>query len=186
VRHIFPIVPIVFVWAGVTLANARGVFPRMVPIVSMILGVGLIVESLAAAPNYIAFFNVAAGGSRGGLRLLGDSNLDWGQDLILLRDWQGENPDVELVLDYFGGCEPAHYVRYTPLIDPAKPELAPPPAALGRDGSNRRKVLAISASRLQVIYPPHSLIPFYEYIRRHEPFALLGGTIYLYELPLRG
>jgi hypothetical protein len=31
--------------------------------------------------NYIAYFNEFAGGSYGGYRLLGDSNLDWGQDL---------------------------------------------------------------------------------------------------------
>jgi 4-amino-4-deoxy-L-arabinose transferase-like glycosyltransferase len=184
-RHIIPIIPIMCIWAGATLANARAMFPRFVPMATAILGIGLLIETLAAAPNYIAFFNVAAGGPRGGIELLGDSNLDWGQDLTLLRAWQRANPDADLILDYFGGGDPSYYVKHTLLIDPAKTDVAPLPAAIGRDESGRRKVLAISASKLQVIYPPHSLIPFYEYVQKHEPLAVLGGTIYLYELPLR-
>ena len=175
IRHIFPIIPIMYIWCGATLANARAVLRRFVPAVTSLLGVGLIIETIVAAPNYIAFFNLAAGSSRGGIRFLGDSNLDWGQDLTLLRHWQQQNPDAELILDYFGGSEPSHYVKHTLLFDPERPEVAPPPASFGRDESGRRKVLAISASKMQTIYPPHSLIPFYEYVQKHEPTAVLGG-----------
>jgi hypothetical protein len=75
--------------------------------------------------------------------------------LTLLRDWQRANPDVELFLDYFGGCDPAYYVKHVPLIDTNQPEVAPAPGSLGRDNSGRRKVLAVSASKLQGIYPPY-------------------------------
>jgi hypothetical protein len=184
VRHIFPIIPIMYIFAGAKLANARVTLPRFVPWMVGALGALLIIETVSFAPNYIAYFNVAAGGSRGGLTLLGDSNLDWGQDLPLLRKWQQANPDAQLILDYFGGCEPAHYVKHTVLLDPNKPEVAPAPASIGRDGTPGRKVLAVSASKLQGIYPPYSLWTFYDYIKRHRPIAVLGGTIYLYELPL--
>jgi hypothetical protein len=182
VRHILPIVPLVFIWTGVTIAQARALAPRSIAASVAILGAALLAESISAAPNYIAFFNIAAGGSRGGLRLLGDSNLDWGQDLPLLRRWQREHPDVDLILDYFGGADPNYYVQFTPLIVNGVP---PNPGALGRDGVSRRKMLAISASKLQGIYPPLSLRPFYAYIRAHRPMQVLGGTIYLYELPLQ-
>ena len=49
--------------------------------VAGLLAIGIIVEALIAYPNYIAHFNFALGGPRGGIELLGDSNLDWGQDL---------------------------------------------------------------------------------------------------------
>ena len=42
------------------------------------------IEVLAVHPHELAFFNAAAGGSRGGRRFLVDSNLDWGQDLARL------------------------------------------------------------------------------------------------------
>jgi hypothetical protein len=37
--------------------------------------------SLSAFPNYIPYFNEAAGGSAGGLAYLDDSNVDWGQNV---------------------------------------------------------------------------------------------------------
>jgi len=182
-RHLFPIIPIMYIFAGAKLANARAALPRFVPATTGLLGAVLIVETLSAAPNYIAYFN-APSQRYGPINLLGDSNLDWGQDLPLLRRWQEENPDAQLILDYFGGCDPAYYVKHTVLLDPAKPEVTPAPASIGRDGAPGRKVLAVSASKLQGIYPPYSLWTFYDYIKRHRPIAVLGGTIYLYELPL--
>lgn len=44
------------------------------------------VSSVAVWPHAIAYFNEAAGGPRNGWRHLTDSNLDWGQDLLFLRD----------------------------------------------------------------------------------------------------
>lgn len=181
VRHILPIVPLIFVWVGVTIAHARAFAPRFTTVTVAILGVALSVESISAAPNYIAYFNVAAGGSRGGIRLLGDSNLDWGQDLMLLRRWQAAHPDVDLILDYFGGPDAHYYVKFAPLV---VNNAVPNPGALGRDGSARRQVLAISATKLQGIYPPVALRPFYDYVREKRPTEVLGGTIYLYDLPL--
>jgi hypothetical protein len=183
VRHILPIVPLIFIWVGVTIAHARAFAPRFTGISVSMIGVVLLIESISAAPDYIAYFNVAFGGSRGGIRLLGDSNLDWGQDLKLLQHWQRVHPDVDLILDFFGGADPHYYVAFTPLIEN---DVAPNPGALGRgDNSGRRKVLAISATKLQGIYPPVALRPFYDYIRAHRPSEVLGGTIYLYELPLQ-
>lgn len=181
VRHILPIIPLMFVWAGVTIAHAHAITPRFTTVGTAILGVALLAESISAAPNYIAYFNVAVGGSRGGIRLLGDSNLDWGQDLTLLRKWQQAHADVDLILDYFGGAEPNYYVKSAPLI---VNNAVPIPGALGRDHVGRRQVLAISATKLQCIYPPIVAHPFYEYVRSRKPFDVLGGTIYLYDLPL--
>jgi hypothetical protein len=37
--------------------------------------------ALAAFPNYIPYFNELAGGARGGIEYLDDSNVDWGQGI---------------------------------------------------------------------------------------------------------
>ena len=42
-------------------------------------------------------------------RLLTDSNLDRGQGLIALRDYQQQHPDEPLHLAYFGSVDPAVY-----------------------------------------------------------------------------
>ncbi len=48
---------------------------------------------LWAGPHWLSYFNEAAGGpKRGGEWLLG-SNVDWGQDFYLLRDWRAAHPE---------------------------------------------------------------------------------------------
>jgi len=36
-------------------------------------------------PHYLAFFNQSIGGPHNGYKWLADSNIDWGQDLKLLK-----------------------------------------------------------------------------------------------------
>jgi hypothetical protein len=72
-------------------------------------------------PSYLAYFNLAVGGSANGHRVLLDSNLDWGQDLYrvpqLLGNLGYEGP-IELL--YFGHADPALYgIDYRLL--PARP-----------------------------------------------------------------
>jgi hypothetical protein len=50
-------------------------------------------SSIAILPRSYAFFSEAVGGADEGWRYLSDSNLDWGQDLLTLRDWANANPD---------------------------------------------------------------------------------------------
>jgi len=55
------------------------------------LAAAVAMTSLAAYPNYLPFFNMAAGGSENGFKYLLDSNLDWGQDLIKVSEWASQN-----------------------------------------------------------------------------------------------
>ena len=41
--------------------------------------------------------------------LLSDSNLDWGQGLLALREYQLHHPDEQISLSYFGSVDPAIY-----------------------------------------------------------------------------
>ena len=76
---------------------------------------------LRVHPNYLAYFNEAAGGPSRGWRWLVDSNIDWGQDLPLLAKWQREHPDRPVHLKYFGTVEPELYVDVKPLSPPTWP-----------------------------------------------------------------
>src|SRR5206468_11421522 len=61
-------------------------------------------------PDFLAYFNEAAGGPRGGSRALVDSDLDWGQGLKSLSSWLAERGIAEPVnLCYFGTAEPRFY-----------------------------------------------------------------------------
>jgi hypothetical protein len=174
VRHVFPVYPFVFIATGVVAARAMREYGLPAKRAVVALAALLAIETLAAWPDYIAFFNAPAGGTRGGLRLLGDSNLDWGQDLKLLATWQKANPGETLYLFYNGSADPAGYgITYVNAFGGYA--FGPPRAPMTTPG-----VLAISATNLQGIYTAPELEPMLRELRRTEPMEVLGGTIYLY------
>ena len=72
-------------------------------------------ESLTAMPYPLAFFNRLAGGPGRGDRIVNDSNVDWGQGLIGLRDELRALHIVRVNLAYHGMVDPAVYgIDYIP------------------------------------------------------------------------
>jgi hypothetical protein len=177
VRHVLPLYPFIYLLMAMAIARVLKISTRAARIALAVLACGLAIESLRCWPDYIPFFNVACGGSRGGIRLLGDSNLDWGQDLPLLAKWQESHPNVPLYLNYFGTADPQYYgIDYLQtgggyLFGGRQPVPMKLPG-----------VFAISASNLQGIqYTPETRRRYLDYWQRKMPIAVLGGSIYLYE-----
>ena len=138
----------------------------------------LAIESGVAFPNYLSFFNAAAGGSRNGINLLSDSNLDWGQDLPALAAWRRQHPEGELYLSYFGTADPAHYgITYRNL--PGGYLLGPPAEWPPGPG-----YVAVSATNLQGVNstPANDFGPLLQPLRKIDPVAVLGGSIYVYRI----
>ncbi|HEX6160401.1 MAG TPA: hypothetical protein VF111_09575, partial [Thermoanaerobaculia bacterium] len=81
VRHILPIyVPLAALAAAGTLHLWRSRARWVVPV----LGAWLLVNSVAAHPDYLPWMNAFAG--KQPERIVLDSNFDWGQDVLRLRD----------------------------------------------------------------------------------------------------
>jgi hypothetical protein len=178
VRHVFPIYPFLFATTGLASGWLWQWKPKLTRWVFPVLLLGLIVESLTAYPNFIPFFNAAAGGSRGGLRLLSDSNLDWGQDLKLLANWQQQHPQEKLYLSYFGAADPAAYGILSINITGGYP-FGPPPQPIDSPG-----ILAISATTLQGTNTPRADgQSIYKFLWNYQPIEILGGSIYLFRFP---
>jgi hypothetical protein len=177
IRHALPVYPFIYVGLGLTAAAAWKLRPKLTAVICGILLIGLSSETLAAYPNFIPFFNVAVGGSRGGLKLLSDSNIDWGQELIDLAKWQKQNPDRQLYLCYYGLADPRYYqIHYINLSGSLAPEDETVP-------SKGRAVWAISACTLQAIPGPG--VASYYYLRDRQPIAVLGGSVYLFDQPVK-
>jgi hypothetical protein len=138
-------------------------------VLSAALVVGLlgwhVVEALRISPNFLAYFNVLAGGPDEGYKHLVDSSLDWGQDLPGLKEWldreglQGPNhPPV--YLSYFGSSHPRYYkidANDLPGFPDRWTARVPGPLTGG--------VYAISATMLQAVYlleAPGAWRPEYE------------------------
>jgi hypothetical protein len=178
-RHVLPLYPFVYLLMAIAAARIYSRYPGALMIGGTVFGLGLMIETLAAFPNYISFFNAPAKPFQ--LKLLSDSNLDWGQDLPALADWLRKNPPQHLYLGYFGTVDPAAYGidQYTNL--PGGFWLGPPYAMpdLRKPG-----VIAISANLLQGNNIPPGLGEYYARLQALKPRAVLGGgSIYVYDFP---
>jgi tetratricopeptide (TPR) repeat protein len=79
VRHVLPVVPALVLLAALGLA-ALGRRGRAGNVVRALVVVLWAIGVARVHPQYLAYFNVLAGGPAGGSRWLLDSNLAWGQD----------------------------------------------------------------------------------------------------------
>jgi hypothetical protein len=118
IRYLLPALPFLCVWMSAPAAEAvrkHGVRRWAAAALVLVLLEG--VESVAALPYPLAFFNVFAGGRGGGDRIVNDSNVDWGQGLIALRDELRKRGTNRVQLVYHGTTDPALYgLDYVPFF----------------------------------------------------------------------
>lgn len=173
-RHILPIYPFFLLVAGCAFAAALRRARALAVVLVLLLAA---VESFSIRPDYLAFFNVAAGGPDRGDAILVDSNLDWGQDLPGLATWMRDH-DVEHVnLSYFGTADPEAYgIRCTYL--PGSPffaaERVAPPRLPG--------YLAVSVTNLRGVYLNEAGRRLYAPLLDQEPVATIGHSIRIYRV----
>jgi len=96
VRHILPIMPLVAIIA----AYAPIRLPRAAAIALLLW---LVIADVRAYPDYLAYFNAFAGDHPE--RIASDSNLDWGQDLLRLKDVVRERGIRSIRVAYFGSAD---------------------------------------------------------------------------------
>ena len=105
IQHILLVYPMMSLAAVAAVAgevSLKRAGPRFVVAVLLLIWHG--VESLAAHPDYLPYFNQVARGREE--QFLSDSNLDWGQDLERLSGFLKDNPDPPFRLIYGGYARP--------------------------------------------------------------------------------
>jgi 4-amino-4-deoxy-L-arabinose transferase-like glycosyltransferase len=109
-RHILPLYAFASILAGAGMVALSSVNRRWAW-VGAALVVAHIASSLAAFPNFIPYANEAWGGQRNVHNLLSDANVDWGQQLLQVKQWQDRHPTEECWFAYFARPEvdPATY-----------------------------------------------------------------------------
>jgi hypothetical protein len=104
IRYILPIyVPLSVAVAAAVMAMVRH-RQKLVRNAAIVLVAWHALASLIAHPHYLAYFNEAAG--RDPSFYLVDSNLDWGQDFLLLRDELRRRKIESVRLALFGPADP--------------------------------------------------------------------------------
>ena len=119
VRHALPAYPLLFVVLSPRLGRMLAGWSRgnkAMAVAAALLLAWHAAGTIAVAPRYLQFCNEIAGGAEGGYRWLIDSNIDWGQDLIRLREYLERERIDSVNLAYFGRVNPIVYgIRFRPL-----------------------------------------------------------------------
>jgi hypothetical protein len=136
-------------------------------------------ETVIAAPHFIAYFNPLSGGGVHKADLLVDSNLDWGQDLGDLAAYLHREGVHVIYLSYFGSTDPAAYgIRFHDIGSVGY-------AIWNSEGyaalkEEKRVLLAVSATNRQGVYYHDS--GEFSWLRIRQPAAVLGDSIYVYDI----
>jgi hypothetical protein len=143
----------------------------------------LLISDLLIHPHYLSYFNVAAGGPENGGNILVDSNIDWGQDLLRLKEWMAEHDVAEVKLGWFGTADPAYYdIQYQPMPGLGREEFYslwhPPPF---NPENPEPGVYAISVSNLWESHWETKIT--YPWFRARPPDDRVGYSILIYYVP---
>jgi 4-amino-4-deoxy-L-arabinose transferase-like glycosyltransferase len=212
-RYVLPIFPYAFVAAGkvVPWVESLGGRRRQIGRAFTVGCLGLTVGATAwIYPHFLAYFNWASGGpDRTPARLI-DSNLDWGQDLVGLRQWYREHAAGRPIgLAYFGQINPSMFTFRDDTFDwflppvrsrttqpmPRNPGV-PGPKLIGPAPRLTPGYYAVSATLVHGLpwrlYDPSPMAwepawnasekDAFGYFRLFEPVARIGHSIYVYKL----
>jgi len=164
-RYVLPVYPfLILLCAGVwpTLQARRS---AMV-IASVVLALQT-ADISRYAPDYLSYFNVFVRPDRS-YELLTDSNLDWGQGLLALREYAANHPAERLHLAYFGGVDPRDYGLRADAL-----------------GENQRAsgTVVVSATHLSGQYLKNR--DAYHWLFRFSRVAILNHSLHVFQVPGR-
>ena len=169
IRHLLPVLPLMYLFIAMQFLLVR----REAALIFVILLA--MIETAAIHPDYLAFFNVASGGSIQGDRYLIDSNLDWGQDMARLANWL-RSYDVQ---------GRPYSIRCAYATEPLLKELGLDPAALN---GKPRGLFAISKNvlhRLELADHGKGSVTLgedYSWVSRYPLVKRIGYSIDVYDL----
>ena len=187
VRHVLPVLPLIAMLAGlgaVTLwqATRRRFAARAATAVAAIWALAI---PFAAAPDYLPWFNALAG--RQPERVLIDSDLDWGQDLLRLERELANRRIDQIFIAYFGASEICrHALPHMTWLRPREPVhgwiAISQTFRHGIDGSYYRDGNPCDRSQMVGTFRPDTTQ--YDWLDAHQPVARIGGgSILLYNIP---
>lgn len=178
-RHLLPMYAFVIIFAAAATVALAGTGRRWAIICFALIAVH-IVSSLFAFPNEIAYANEAWGGPRNVHNWLSDANVDWGQQLFQVKQWQDRHPDQDCWFAYFARPEidPGVYgirCRALPTLDTqwlGGAELIPPSIT---------GAVLISAGDLSGCEWPSAQVNPYSSFQSLHPDQTIDKSVFVYQ-----
>jgi hypothetical protein len=166
VRHVLPVYPFLLLYAGAAMEAATRRW-RWATAAMVLLVVLQAADSARYAPDYLSYFTPLVR-PNDTWKLLSDSNTDWGQGFIALRDYQAQHPNEPLHLAYVGEVDPVFYgIRYTKM----------------HEGDRPTGTVIVSATHLsgQLLNDHYA----YRWLLQYPLKTVLNHTLYVFEVPAR-
>lgn len=162
-RHVLPMYPFAILFASALwdwVGDKRGVSALLI-----VLAIVNAADAMRYAPGYLSYFTPFVRPADS-YRLLTDSNLDWGQGLLALRDYQRNHPGERIALSYFGSVDPQVYGIQSDFF-------------LG----DRRipGTVIVSATNLSGQYLPEP--ERYRWLLQRKPVTILDHSLYVFQVP---
>lgn len=175
-RYLLFIIPMLAIWIG---RLGRVMDSLVLRKRRIVLGIiiccilALFLNTLLIWPDYIPFFNIIAGGPSQGHYYLLDSNLDWGQDLIGLKEYMDNQKISAVDLAYCGRVKPELYgIIYTLFLN-----------------NPQHRYVVISANLLwgRMYYVNGTRFwpsnrDLYASFRDRRPVAVIGHSLYVFDM----
>ncbi len=181
-RHVLPMMPFLFVFAArVTTIRLRWRGVWRIALAG--LCAWFLWASFSIYPDYLAYFNELIGGPKNGIYYLGDSNIDWGQDLKQLAVYLRSQGTDEVILSYFGDADLTYYgirYQYAPAYGYQGPLWKRHDYTLSPDA--KREFLAVSVNNLQGTFFQPKDYDLYRWLYDREPVKRVGYSIYVYDI----
>lgn len=167
IRHILPVFPFLFLFAG-RLGPYFAARSRPIRIAAL-AGLGLYpISALMATPNTVDYFNLLARGR--GDRILLDSNIDWGQGLKRVKSYMDREGLDHIDLAYFGHVDPALYGIRWDFPSPGRPG----PVAVSANFLHGYAYLTYANSRMMPVRPDA-----FRWLEKYPQIESLGGGIFI-------
>ncbi len=180
IRHLLPIFPFLIVLVSMAAWNLGRRHRALAALVASLIAFHA-VSSIRAFPNYIPYANELWGGPSHTHEILADSNVDWGQGLIAMKQYIDAHHIQNCWFAYFGAlivdlssygipCKPLP-TAFADLIQLAMP-IVPPQV----DGP-----VFISATEVTRTYWKADFVNPYSAFERMPPAALIADSILVYD-----
>jgi hypothetical protein len=198
IRHIMPVYLPVFVLVAVATVKIMRRLMRSEWRVSAAVVMALLMawyglSTIWAAPNFIAYFNELMGGPGNAYKYFTDSGVDWGQDLLRLKEYVDGHPQItHIAVDYFGGGSPPYYFCQREYNDQGQLltegeydcSHSKYEEWHSQNGQYSGQYIAVSETFLEndKWYADINNRPGYEYLRERTPIAKVGYSIYVYKM----
>jgi len=161
-RHVLPVYPFAILFAAAVWEWVRHK-PAGIALLILLAALNA-ADALRVAPGYLSYFTPFVRSAES-YRLLTDSNLDWGQGLLALRDYQRDHPGERMALSYFGSVDPQIYGIQSDFFGGDK---------------QVKGMVAVSATNLsgQYLAEPER----YRWLLKEKPVVVLDHSLYIFRV----